>query len=99
MHTLHESAVCFFTCCVIGLSYVSKTLFIYSQFWGKGTFESPHMYISVTKAVDNSQLLRMYKQSERTLFFRSFALVVRHLEEWKLQICKIIKSQVIPFQN
>ena len=57
------------------------------------------MYISVTKTVDNSQLLRMYKQSERTLFFCSFALVVSHLEEWKLQICKIIKSQVIPFQN
>ena len=68
MHTLHESAVCFFTCCVIGLNYVSKTLFIFSQFWGKGTFDSPHMYISVTETVDNSQLSRMYKQSERTPF-------------------------------
>ena len=60
--------------------------FVCSHFWGKGT--SPHMYISVTGTVGNSQLSRMYKQNERTLIF----VVLRYsLDIWRNGNCKFVR--------
>ena len=62
--------------------------FVYSQFWGKGNFHFPHMYISVTNTVDNSQLSCMYKQNERTFIF----VVLRYsLDIWRNGNCKFVR--------
>ena len=62
--------------------------FVYSLFWGKGTYDSPHMYISVSDTVDNSQLSRMYKQNLKTFIF----VVLRYLLDiWRNGNCKFLR--------